>query len=130
MMAAQEQALSTSVVKSKIFNLPISSLCRLCGAVDESVDHLVSSSYIAQSHYKKHHNVVASYIHWMLPRNAGFSVTEKWWKHIPEHTLKSSDCKILVWDFTIYTGSQFTPGAWSPRYYCCAQILSFKNLFD
>ena len=103
-MAAQEQALSTNVMRSKIFNLPVSSLCRLCGAADETMDHLISSChYIAQSQYKKRHDIVASYIHWMLSQNNGFSVVEKWWQHKPEDVLESSNCKIM-WDFTIYTG--------------------------
>ena len=93
-MAAQEQALSINVMRCKIFNLPVSSLCRLCGAADENVDHLISSChYIAQSQYKKHHNIVASYIHWMLSWNNGFSVVEKWWQHKPEDVLESSNCK-------------------------------------
>ena len=103
-MAAQEQALSSNVMRSKIFNLPVSSLCRLCGATDETVDPLISSChYVAQSQYKKRHNTVASYIHWMLSQNNGFSIVEKWWQHKPEDVLKSSNRKIM-WDFTIYTG--------------------------
>ena len=65
-------------MRSKIFNLPVSSLCRLCSATDETVDHLISSCYyIAQSQYKKRHGIVAFYIHWMLSQNSGFSVVEK-----------------------------------------------------
>ena len=56
LMTAQEQALSTNVMRSKNFNLPVSSLCRLCGSADETMDHLISSChYIAQSQYKKYH---------------------------------------------------------------------------
>ena len=47
--------------------------------------------------------IVSSYIHWMLSRNNGFSVVEKWWQHKPKDVLESNNCKIM-WDFTIYTG--------------------------
>ena len=80
-------------------------MCRLCSAADETVDHLISSClYIAQSQYKKCHNIVAFYIHWMLSWNSDFSVVEKWWQHKSEDVLKSSNCKIM-WDFIIYTDS-------------------------
>ena len=75
-MADQEQAPSTKVIRSKIFNLLVSSLCRLCSAADETqdetVDHLISfCHYIAQSQYKKCHDIIESYIHWMLSWNSG-----------------------------------------------------------
>ena len=80
-------------------------MCRLCNAADETVDHLISSClYIAQSQYKKRHDIVAFYIHWMLSWNSDFSVVEKWWQHKSEDVLKSSNCKIM-WDFIIYTDS-------------------------
>ena len=63
-MAAQEQALTTNVIKSQIFHLPVSTLCRFCHSADETIDHFISScTFLVQSHYKKRHNVVASYMH-------------------------------------------------------------------
>ena len=77
----------------------------MCHAADETIDHLISScSYIAQTQYKKRHDLVASYIHWNFAELAGFYVTEQWWKHVPERVLENSDWKIL-WDFTIQTGN-------------------------
>ena len=51
--AAQEKALTTSMMKRNIFHLDVSPLCRLCGSTDETINHLISScSYIAQTAYK------------------------------------------------------------------------------
>ena len=102
-MAAQEQALATNVVKSRIHQLPVSPLCRLCHSCDETVDHLTSScSYIAQSQYKARHDQVALFVHWHLCKSVGFDVVDKWWNHLPMRVLSTSHCKIL-WDFTITT---------------------------
>ena len=84
-LAAQEQTITTNVMSNKIFKLPVSSLCRLCHSADKTIDHLVSScSYIAQSQYKKRHDLVVSYIHWNLTKLAGFYVHGKLWNQVPE----------------------------------------------
>ena len=76
---AQEQALTTNVMRAKIFHLDHSSLCRLCNSADETVDHLISSfSYIAQTEYKKHHDQVARFIHWKLAELHRFDVVSQW----------------------------------------------------
>jgi len=62
--AAQEQAVTTNIMKRRIFHLDVSPLCRLCGAADETINHLINScSYIAQTAYKKRHDLVAKFIH-------------------------------------------------------------------
>ena len=102
LLVAQEQAITTNVISNKTFKLLVSPLSRLCHAADETIDHLINSyscSYIAKTQHK-----VPSYIHWNLAKLAGFSVTEQWWKHVPERVLENSDWKIL-WDFTIQTGN-------------------------
>jgi len=66
-----------------------------------------SCSYIAQTQYKKRHDLVASYIHWNLAKLAGFCVHEQWWKHVPEKVLDNSDWRIL-WDYTIYIESSLS----------------------
>ena len=42
---------------------------------NETVDH--PCPYNAQSQYKRRHDFVALYIHWMIAKNSGLSVTEK-----------------------------------------------------
>ena len=102
--AAQEQALSTNAVKAHIYKTPYSARCWLCGSFDETiVDHLVSCcSFLAQKEYKSWHDRVASRVHWMLAKQAGFPVQDLWWKHCPPQVCKNNVCKLL-WDFSIAT---------------------------
>ena len=41
-MAAQEQAIRTNVIKAKIDKTQEESKCRMCGQVDETVNHIIS----------------------------------------------------------------------------------------
>ena len=102
-MAAQDQALRTNAIKCKIDKTSSSSMCRLCGDREETVDHLVSScSKIAQTDYKERHNKVAAMLHWNLCKKYGLPVTDKWWEHKAENVLQNDEVKIL-WDFKIQT---------------------------
>ena len=52
-LAAQEQAIRTNVIKAKIDNTWEESKCRMCGNVDETVNHIVSEcNMLAQREYK------------------------------------------------------------------------------
>ena len=102
-MAAQDQALRTNAIKCKIDKTSNSSMCRLCGDREETVDHLVSScSKIAQTDYKERHNKVAAMLHWNLCKKYGLPVTDKWWEHKAEKVVQTAEVKIL-WDFKIQT---------------------------
>ena len=102
-MALQEQAVSTNLIKCRIYKLPVSPSCRLCHSHDESVDHLLSScTFLVQVQYKQRHDKVAAFIHWHLAKDAGFQVCTNWWEHSPDRVLCSQSCKIL-WDYTIIT---------------------------
>ena len=41
-VAAQNQSIRTNLVKARIDKSQEDSLCRVCGKVDESIDHIVS----------------------------------------------------------------------------------------
>ena len=87
-MAAQEQALTTNIIKNRIHHLSVSPLSRLCHSCDETVDHLISGcSHLAQSQYKARHDQVASLVHWHLRKSAGIDVVGKWWNHTPERVV-------------------------------------------
>ena len=63
-MAAQDQALRTNAVKTKIDKTANDSKYRLCKKKEETVDHLITAcSKIAQTDYKERHNKVASMPH-------------------------------------------------------------------
>ena len=58
-MAAQEQAIRTNVIKAKIDKTQEESKCRMCGQVDETVNHIISEcSNLAQKEYKRRHDWV------------------------------------------------------------------------
>jgi Reverse transcriptase (RNA-dependent DNA polymerase) len=102
-VAAQDQVLSTNVIKAKIYNQRGSPMCRLCGVKEETVDHLVSCyEKIAQTDYKGRHDRVATLIHWSLCKQYGFPRSDNWWSHQAEKVLENDDFKVL-WDFSIRT---------------------------
>ena len=43
LVAAQDQALPVRAVQSRIYGMPVSVNCRVCGMAPEYVDHLLSS---------------------------------------------------------------------------------------
>ena len=81
-IAAQDQALRTNAIKTKIDKTANDSKCRLCKEKEETVDHLVSTcSKIAQTDYKERHNKVASMLHWNLCKKYHLPAADKWWEH-------------------------------------------------
>ena len=103
-VAAQDQVLCTRDMRNVVYGENVRLICRVCGAADEAVAHIVSEcSKLAQKEYKqvRHDNVVKMLL-WKLCEKWGFSKAEKWYTHKPEKVLESEDCKIL-WDFLIQT---------------------------
>ena len=102
-LAAQEQAIRTNVIKAKIDNTQEESKCRMCGKVDETVNHIVSEcNMLAQREYKRRHDCVGRKIHWELCRKYGLAASERWYEHQPETVIENDSCKLL-WDFSIQT---------------------------
>ena len=102
-LAAQEQAVRTNVIKAKIDNTQEQSKCRMCGEKDETVNHLISEcSKMAQREYKRRHDWVGRRVHWDVCRKYGIEVKDKWYQHEPGSVIENDKCKIL-WDFTVQT---------------------------
>ena len=102
-LAAQEQAIRTNLIKAKIDKTQEDSRCRMCGKVDETINHLISEcSKMAQKEYKNRHDWVGRRIHWDICRTFGVNVSEKWYNHEPESVVENDTCKVL-WDFAIQT---------------------------
>ena len=77
-LAAQEQAIRTNVIKAKIDNTQEEIKCRMCGKVDETVNHIVSEcNMLAQREYKRRHDCVGRKIHWELCRKYGLAASER-----------------------------------------------------
>jgi len=103
-IAAQDQALCTRNLRKQVYGEDIDSSCRVCGAAEETVAHIVSECQkLAQKEYKEvRHDNLAKVIHWKLCEKWGFEKSDKWYTHKPEKVLESDECKIL-WDFPIQT---------------------------
>lgn len=104
LMAAQDQALRTNSIRSKIDNQDVSPNCRMCGIREETVSHIVSECHkLAQKYYRHwRHDKVAQIIHWHMCGMHGFERGPKWYDHTPAPVLESETTKIL-WDFKIQT---------------------------
>ena len=77
-VAAQDRSLRTNVWRAKIEKANASPMCRMCGAAEETVFHLVSEcSVMAQNDYKGRHNKVAKIIHWDICKEKGVEVQYK-----------------------------------------------------
>ena len=103
-VAAHDQALYTRNMRNVIYGENVQPICRVRGAADETVAHIVSEcSTLAQKEYKQvRHDNVAKITHWKLCEKWGFNKADKWYIHKPEKVLESEECKIL-WDFPIQT---------------------------
>ena len=103
-VALQDQALCTRNLRNAVYGENVESICRVCGAADETVAHIVSEcSKLAQKEYKQvRHDNVAKIFHWKVCEKWGFNKAEKWYIHKPEKVLESENCKIL-WNFPIQT---------------------------
>ena len=101
--AAQDQALRTNTAKARIENQNVSSKCRMCGSHDETVQHILCSCpKLAQTEYKKRHDVVGWVIHWEVCKEYGVECSDKWYEHSPKSVEENEEVKLL-WDFTIQT---------------------------
>ena len=102
-VAAQNQSIRTNLVKARIDKSQGDSLCRMCGKVDESIDHIVSDcSKLAQKEYKRRHENLGKIVRWKLDRKCNFEAGDKWFEPESESVLENEDYKIL-WYFSIQT---------------------------
>ena len=64
LMAAQNSAIRTNHIKTRIDKTPQNNICRLCGDRDETINHIMSEcSKLAQKEYKARHDWVSKVIH-------------------------------------------------------------------
>ena len=74
-VTAQDQILCTRNFRNVVYGENTQSVCRVCGAADETVAHIVSEcSKIAQNEYKQvRHDNIAKMLHWKLCEKSGFN---------------------------------------------------------
>ena len=101
--AAQNSAIRTNHVKSRIDKTQQNSKCRLCNNRDETINNIISKcSKFAQKEYKARHDRVGKVIHWEMCKKFKFDHTNKWYMHNPTSVLENDTHKLL-WDFDIKT---------------------------
>ena len=100
LIAAQDNAIRTNHIKARIDKTQQSSKCRLCGDIDETINHIISECRkLAQKEYKARHDKV---IQWEICKKFKFDHTNKWYMHNPAPVLEN-DMHKLLWDFNIQT---------------------------
>ena len=103
-MAAQEQAIRTRMIRHTVDKENVSPLCRMCGERNETVAHLVSEcTMLAQKQYKEwRHDAICRVIHWRMCIDYGLDHADKWYEHRPETVVENEEIKLL-WDMRIQT---------------------------
>ena len=97
-MAAQNSAIRTNHIKVRIDKTQQNSKCRLCGDIDETINHIISEcSKLAQKEYKARHDWVGKVIHWEMCKKFKFDHANN-----PASVLENDTHKLL-WDFDIQT---------------------------
>ena len=64
LMAAQNNAIRTNHIKTRIDKTQQNSKCRLCRDKDETINYIISK--LAQKEYKTRHDWVGKVIHWEM----------------------------------------------------------------
>ena len=103
LMAAQNKAIRTNLIKARIDKTQQNSKCGLCGDRDETINHIISEcSKLAQKEYKTRHDWVGKVIHWETFKKFRFDHTNKWYMHNPAPVLENVTHKLL-WEFDTHT---------------------------
>ena len=104
LITAQNNAIRTNYVKTKIDNPQKNSKCRLC---DETVNRIIREwSNLAQKECKSRHDWVRKVIHWELCKKLKCGHSDKWYVYKPESILENETYEIL-WDFEIQMISKY-----------------------
>jgi hypothetical protein len=97
--AIQDRVINTRNYKKHIRGLQsIIDKCRICGTEGETIEHIISScTVLAQSEYKKRHDIFAKIIH--------MNLAVKFYSYTPESCLENDSYKTykLYFDKTILT---------------------------
>ena len=102
-IAAQNNAIRTNHIKTRIDKTQQNSKYRLCGDKDETINHIISEcSKLAQREYKTRHDWVGKVIHRELCKKFRFDHTNIWYMHAPSSFPVNETYK-FQWDFEIQT---------------------------
>ena len=95
------RTLSTRHHQRKILKKQIDGNCKVCDKAQETKSHLAAGCpMLASIEYLHRHNRVASYVHWVVCRELGCEVPNKWYGHTPRIVVNIDENTIL-WDYSI-----------------------------
>ena len=96
LIAAQNSAIRTNHIKTRIDKTQQNSKCRLCGDRDETINHIISEcSKLAQKEYKARHDWLGKVIHWEMCKKFKFDNANKWYIHNPAPVLENDTHNLL-----------------------------------
>ena len=102
LIAAQNNAIRTDHIKTRIDKTKQNSKCRLCSHRDETINHIISEcSKLTQKEFKTRHDWVDKVIHWEMCKKFKFDHTNKWYMYNPAPVLENDTHKL--WDFDVLT---------------------------
>ena len=94
-IAAQNNAIRTNHIKTRIDKTQQNSKCRLCGDGGETINHISKCSKLAQREYKRRRNWVGKVIHREMCKKFKFGHTNKWFMHNSVPVLENYTNKLL-----------------------------------
>ena len=84
LIAAQDNAIRTNHIKTRIDKTQQNSKCRFCSDRNETINHIISKcSKFAQKENKARHGWVGKVIYWEMCKKFKFDHTNKWYMHNP-----------------------------------------------
>ena len=93
---AQKQSLRTNHPKCHLDKMVELPLCKRCGAWGKSVSHNVSECIkLVQREYKRSHDNIARYVHWILCGNVSLKRVDARYNHKPDGVIENEEYKIL-----------------------------------
>ena len=103
LIVAQNNTVRTNYIKARIDKTQQNSKCRLCGDIDETINHIISEcNKLAQKEYKTRHDWVHRAMHWKMCKKSKFDHRNKWYMYNSASVLENDTHKLL-WDFDIQT---------------------------
>ena len=103
LIAAQNNAIRTNHIKTRIDKTQQSCKSRLCHDRNETINHIISKcSKLAQKEYKTRHDWMGKVIHREMCKKFKFDHTNKWYMHNTAPVLENETHKLLGdFDFLI-----------------------------
>ena len=105
-VAAQDQALNTKYLVTKMLHTETDSKCRLCQQLDETIDHIISACPIlAKEQYVKRHDKVSAQIHFYICMEVWVQLDNKHWnEHVPKLVVTNQGGKLtILWNQQVQT---------------------------